>query len=120
MELLAVLIGVRVANFPCQGIGGGCFQTNFMVRFTVCLHWLKTRKPLYVFVENCIKEILIEKDISFQYIASEENPADIATRGSSVSEMSQSILWSHGPSWLQNEESSWPVGNLPELLNQTE
>ena len=25
----------------------------------------------------------------------------------------QSNLWWHGPSWLQNKESAWPVKNLP-------
>ena len=59
------------------------------------LHWLKTKKPLAVFIENRIKEILMEKDISFRYIVSDQNPA-------------QSTLWWHGPSWLRNDESSWP------------
>ena len=44
---------------------------------------------------------------------SEENPADIATRGSCASKIGQSNLWWHGPSWLQNEESTWLVKNLP-------
>ena len=57
-------------------------------------------KPLAVFIENCVKEILMEKDTSFRYIASEQNPADIAMRGSVVSEIKQSTLWWHGPSWL--------------------
>ena len=48
----------------------------------------------------------MEKDISFRYIVSEQNPADIATRGPVVSEIKQSTLWWHGPSWLQNDESS--------------
>ena len=77
------------------------------------LHWLKTRKPLSLFVENCVKEILVEKDISIRYILSEENPADIATRGSCAFKIGQSNLWWHGPSWLQNEESTWPVKNFP-------
>ena len=77
------------------------------------LHWLKTRKPLSVFVENRVKEILEEKDISIRYILSEENPADIPTRGSCAFKIAQSKLWWHGPSWLQNEESTWPVKNLP-------
>ena len=34
---------------------------NFVVGFT---DWLKTRKSLSVFVENSVKEILEEKDIS--------------------------------------------------------
>ena len=55
----------------------------------------------------------MKKDISTQYILSEENPVDIAKRGSCALEIGQSNLWWHGPSWLQNEESAWPVKNLP-------
>ena len=29
------------------------------------LHWLKTKKPLAVFIENRAKEILMEKNITF-------------------------------------------------------
>ena len=33
-----------------------------------------------MFVESHVKEILKEKNISFRYILSEENPTDIATQ----------------------------------------
>ena len=56
---------------------------------------------------------MVERDISIRYIVSEENPADIATRGSCAFKIGQSNLWWYGPSWLQNEESAWPVKNLP-------
>ena len=35
------------------------------------------------------------------------------TRGLCAFKIGQSNLWWHGPSWLQNEESAWPVKNLP-------
>ena len=40
-----------------------------------------------VFVENRIKEIKLEKDVTFCYIATDCNPSDCATRGLSVKEM---------------------------------
>ena len=87
---------------------------NFVVGFTVCFTLVET---LSVFVENRVKEILVEKDISIRYILSEENPADIPTRGSCAFKIAQSKLWWHGPSWLQNEESTWPVKNLPNIVD---
>jgi len=80
------------------------------------LYWLKTNKPLSLFIENRVKEIITEKDIIFQYIESAQNPADIATRGSSVSGISQSDLWWSGPAWLKNEDSLWPLGLTSHLM----
>ena len=68
-----------------------------------------------LFIENCVKEILNERDTTFRYIESAQNPADVATRGSSVSEIGQSDLWWHGPTWLKNEDSLWPLWNLPDI-----
>ena len=113
LELLAVLIGVRAANFLVRELGVNVSKRILWSDSQCVLHWLKTRNPLSVFVENRVKEILVEKDISIQYILSEENPADIPTRGSCAFKIAQSKLWWHGPSWLQNEESTWPVKNLP-------
>ena len=47
-----------------------------------------------MFIENRVKEILMKKCISFGYnIVLEQNPADIATRGSIVSEIKKSTVW---------------------------
>ena len=77
--------------------------------------WLKTTNPLSVFVENRTKEILKEKDVSFRYIASDQNPADLAARGSSISEISKSSLGWNGPPWLKEEDSLWPMWNTSEI-----
>jgi len=73
-------------------------------------------------VENCTKEILREKNIMFRFIASNDNPADIVTRGLTTSEIKECSLWWNGPSWLDQGESSWPTGNVvdvtPEMLGE--
>ena len=74
------------------------------------------------FVENRTKEILREKDVTFCYIVSSHNPADLATRGLTFPEISESPLWWQGPLWLQQETSVWPTWNTsditPEVLEQ--
>ena len=52
-----------------------------------CFILAKGEKPLAMFIENRVREILMQKYISFRYIVLEQNPADIATRGSVVSEI---------------------------------
>ena len=57
------------------------------------LHWLQSKKPLPVFVENRLKEIKSHKGILFKYVPTQENPADLATRGKSPAELQHSIWW---------------------------
>ena len=123
LELLAMLIGVRAANFIVKELGIEISERILWSDSQCVLHWLRTKKPLSVFVENRIKNFWrSEQDIIFRYIASNQNPADIAMRSSSVFVLSQSTLWWHGPSWLQEDDSSWPVWNFsditPKVQNQ--
>ena len=82
------------------------------------LHWLKTKKLLSVFVENRLKEIR-NGNITLRFVISEDNPADLATRGISAQELSESQLWWHGPRWLRDSETSWPTWNIPEINPDT-
>ena len=58
-------------------------------------------------VENRIKEIQFQKNTSFCYIASSQNPSDYATRGLSIADIKECSLWWHGPDWLGNSRSEW-------------
>jgi len=53
------------------------------------------------YMENRLEEIKEENITSFRYVASDQNPADLATRGSSGTEFTLSFLWWHGSSWFQ-------------------
>ena len=84
---MAVLVGVRATNFLVKVLEVAVSEQILWTDSQCVLHWLRVKKPLAVFIENCVEEILMEKDISFQYIVLEQNPAGIATRGSVVSEI---------------------------------
>ena len=115
LELLAVLIGVRAVSFVEHEMKLS-IEEKFLWTDSQCvLHWIKTTKPLSVFVENRVKEIKLHRDLRLRYIASGHNPADLATRGLSVSELCECSLWWHDPSWLGTNHLSWPAWNLPEI-----
>ena len=124
LELLAVVIGIRALKFVTKELRLKVPERILWTDSQCVLYWLKTRKPLSVFVENRIKEIKLEKDVTFCYVSTVDNPADFATRGLSVQEIKCSSLWWHGPSWLQDDDSLWPVGSYsdtaPEILQQTD
>ena len=60
-------------------------------------------------------EIKRASDITFRYISSDQNPADLPTRGLSANELSDATLWWHGPRWLEKPEMLWPQWCLPEV-----
>ena len=64
---------------------------DFYSQCVLC--WIDSKKPLNTFVENRVKEIKEQKDISFHSIPIKENPADIASRGTSTIEVQRNKLW---------------------------
>ena len=84
LELLAVVIGIRALKFVTKELRLKVPERILWTDSQCVLYWLKTRKPLSVFVENHIKEIKLEKDVTFHYVSTVDNPADFATRGLSV------------------------------------
>ncbi|XP_046492940.1 uncharacterized protein [Neodiprion pinetum] len=45
----------------------------------------------------------------WRHVRSHENPADQLSRGQSPEEFVRNDLWRTGPSWLKEEESTWPT-----------
>ena len=73
-----------------------------------------------MFVTNRLKEIKSLEGTVFRYISTQENPADLATRGKAPSELNSSIWW-NGPPWLSKPESlCWPESKFPELDKDSE
>lgn len=107
LELMAVLIGIRSLKYveselkiPIEG--------KFLWSDSQCvLKWISTNKDLGVFVRNRVTEIKKNGDVKFEYIPTNENPADVATRGTSTKKLTSNRLWWHGPVWLNCEEIYW-------------
>ena len=110
-----MLIGTSVTNYVTKELGLNVAKRIMLIDSQCVLYWLRSSKPLPVFVHNRVKEICQEKHASFGYIPSEQNPADIATRGLTVSEIKQSKLWWHCPAWLQYAECNWPSWKLSDI-----
>ena len=115
LELLAVLIGTRVTNFVTKELKLRVSKRMIFTDSQCVLYWLRSSKPLPVFVQNRVNDIHQEEHVSFSYFPSEENPADFATRGLTVTEIKESKLWWHGPAWLQYAECDWPSRNLSDI-----
>ena len=115
LELLAVLIGIRAIKFVIKELKIDCKEQILWTDSQCVLNWIKSTKPLSVFVNNRIAEIKEVENVEFRYINTKENPADLPTRGITSQELKESDLWWHGPAWLQNKKEEWPTWDVPPI-----
>lgn len=61
---------------------------------SIVLSWINTDLPLKMYVANRITQIYESFTIAqWRYIPSQDNPADLTTRGTSVLSLESSTLW---------------------------
>jgi hypothetical protein len=112
LELLAMEIGTKAVKYVENGMGISIKSIVIWSDSQCVLHWLRSIKPLSVFVTNRIQVIKSLDKAQFRYVNTKDNPADLATRGRTPSELEVEKKWWEGPSWLRHEESSWPINDL--------
>ena len=84
-------------GFPVTDI---CGWTDSLV----VLHWIRGGGQYKQFVENRVRKIQAKPEIKWRHVPTEENPADLASRGGDVQHKE---LWWNGPEWMANPEN-WP------------
>jgi len=74
------------------------------------LSWIKTDdKHLDRFIANRQRKIRNMTYVqNWRWTPTDQNPADIGSRGSSVEELANSALWWHGPHYLVQGVDAWP------------
>jgi len=106
LELTAVVLATRMLQFLRTALPIE-FQQQIIWSDSKCvLAWIanhdKIRPP---FIQHHLTEIRDYTDVSFRYVPSKDNPADLPSHGVSLSELSESIWW-NGPAWLATDD--WP------------
>lgn len=83
-----------------------CLWTDSMI----VLAWLAQEPTSWkTFVSNRVSEIQgLTNSATWSHVISEENPADIISRGCSVTTLADCALWWSGPHWLQQVRCHWP------------
>ena len=71
---------------------------------SVALHWILGNGRYRQFVANRVKKIRDHPEIQWRYVPTNENPADVASRGGQITD---SKLWWNGPEWL-SDPTRWP------------
>ncbi|XP_075158038.1 uncharacterized protein LOC142231308 [Haematobia irritans] len=119
LELCGAVLLARLTKSTCQMLKLEPQCINLWCDSTITLAWLS--KPPYqwkTYVANRVSRVLdLVGNSSWLHIRSEDNPADLGTRGCSASDLNGNRLWWHGPEWLSKEVSTWP--KQPEVPQHT-
>ena len=86
---------------------------------TVALYWIKGHGAYKQFVSNRIKKINAKEYINWRHVRTDENPADLGSRGCTTAKLPES--WLTGPGWLSKPDE-WPadIHNKPSKESETE
>ena len=84
------------------------------------LSWIRNKEGRFKqFVERRAKTIRETTESSaWKHVKGVENPADIATRAISLSELKSSERWRKGPDWLRQPISEWPTDDAYPLTEE--
>lgn len=128
LELCAVLLGARLATKVLESLHCNISNKFIWTDSTVVLGWINTQsKDLKSFVCNRVNEINeLSSGFTFYHVPTDQNPADLASRGINPKQLQVSLLWWEGPSFLKLESQHWPKNtflqtheDLPELKKST-
>ncbi|GFS71379.1 integrase catalytic domain-containing protein [Trichonephila clavipes] len=77
----------------------------------IVLAWIqRSSEQLKTFIGNRIKIIQkLTQNCQWNHVSSNENPADLISRGSNASNISSKQLWWHGPDFLREELEENPI-----------
>ena len=109
LELKAALLAAMMAKFIHDELGVSNDRIEIFSDSEIVLFWLgKKPETLIPFVHNRIVKIK-QCNYKFAYINTLHNPADIASRGATVQELTKNKLWLHGPDFWQLDKKEWPL-----------
>ncbi|XP_037820796.1 uncharacterized protein LOC119609875 [Lucilia sericata] len=105
----AELLSKLVSSFLSQ-VTFNSFELHCWTDSTIVLAWLQKHPTHWnTFVANRVTSIIdkVGND-KWRHVCSQDNPADLGTRGLNASELVTNDLWWYGPPWLRLPNSEWP------------
>ncbi|XP_076247771.1 uncharacterized protein LOC143187438 [Calliopsis andreniformis] len=119
LELCGALLLSNLITIVKDALNIKVNRTILWTDSMIVLHWINTSPHiLKTFVANRISEIQCKtQDSNWRYVPTKDNPADHISRGQSPKEFLRPSTWHHGPDWLKQDESFWPINTLSSLNN---
>ncbi|CAI6371089.1 unnamed protein product [Macrosiphum euphorbiae] len=126
LELSGALLLAQLAAKVADSWSIKCEAIHLWTDSMIVLGWLNSHSSrLKTFVANRVSQTLeLTRAKQWHYIPTNENPADVLSRGTTAQELQQANGWWLGPHWLSKDTLSWskeddleqiPEEALPEL-----
>ncbi|XP_033314637.1 uncharacterized protein LOC117216075 [Bombus bifarius] len=114
LELSGALLLTSLMSTVQQALSHKITRTIYWTDSTIVLHWLNTSPhTLKTFVANRVSEIQTKTSIrDWRHVPTDDNPADLISRGQTPEEFLRPTIWQHGPAWLYQSEGYWPTWDL--------
>ena len=108
LELQGAVTAVRLSDTLRKELHIKIDEETFWTDSNIVLGYLKNdSKRFHVYVANRVKQIKLHTNIEqWNHVATEDNPADIVSRGTSASNLMSNATWFQGPKFLQNLDIS--------------
>lgn len=114
LELTAAVEAVKLDRMLKEEMEMPLLESVFWTDSMIVLWYLANEeKRFQTFVANRVARILESSTTTqWNHVGTEENPADDCSRGVTASELCNSKRWLSGPSFLLQNENSWPVSPI--------
>lgn len=121
LELCAAALLVNLIAKIREAITINFTSYYFWSDSTITLGWIKSPPSRWqTFVANRVALIQTHsKPQDWFHVRSQDNPADLLSRGASSSALSDNSLWWHGPNWLFKDSDEWPNENQRSVIPDT-
>lgn len=120
LELSAALLLSRLMTKTVEALHIKIEDIFYWTDSLIVLSWLALEPAqLKTFIGNRVSEIqTLTKVNRWSHVPSQENPADIISRGYGTKHLQESFLWWQGPIWLSKSRKFWP--STVELIDPPE
>ena len=111
LELQACLMACQLTAMVREDLTGISFTSHYWSDSKIALAYIMNdSKKFAPFVANRLTDInKLSAKAEWHYVSTNDNPADLGTRGKVLSHDELNPLWFTGPSWLAKPKSEWPI-----------
>uniref|UniRef100_A0A1I7SYW5 Integrase catalytic domain-containing protein n=1 Tax=Caenorhabditis tropicalis TaxID=1561998 RepID=A0A1I7SYW5_9PELO len=116
LELFAIECASNLAVTIVKELRIPIKRVRLFTDSSCALYWVLTTAQKRVWVANRVDKIVSNQDFlkklgietSIHHVPSNQNPADLATRGISTTDIKGNEQWFHGPRFLELPQPEWP------------
>ena len=110
LELCGALLMAELTEQVINALQLAEIKVTYWTDSNIVLAWIASEPANWTtFVANRVSKIQdLTGTSTWRHINTEENPADLISRGTVTSKLTESKLWWHGPSWMSQSKDEWP------------